>query len=227
MATDIGGIPELLMPEDRQRLLAEPTPKAIANLLAKAIREGLRPGLQGEGRIRPEPQAVDRAWVLWHHTAVHRIEVMLCPPREEANPKEAAPSMTLPCASFSGPRDGLDDAVAEPPACHCLHCPLQQSQAPPAGEIQRVGGVEGGPVLLSFADRLLAAQAIDSVEGGDYKNVEIVVVDDGSTDPDAQRYLEELNLKFQVPPPPSPGPRRRSRCLPMSTGGSVSRGSVS
>jgi glycosyltransferase involved in cell wall biosynthesis len=41
-------------------------------------------------------------------------------------------------------------------------------------------------------------QAIESLENGDYQNFQIVIVDDGSTDPEAQRYLEELNLYFQV-----------------------------
>lgn len=52
-------------------------------------------------------------------------------------------------------------------------------------------------VCLSHFNRpSLLAQALDSLRMQDYPNFEVVLVDDGSTDPTAQRYLSSLEAEF-------------------------------
>jgi len=144
IATDVGGVSELIAPQDRRAVLTEPTPKAIAQRLADALTAGLSPAAVSEEH---SPEAKDReakAWVLWHHIAMHRAQ--------------NAPSDT-------------SLQLRNPLVTVCI---------------------------VHFNNPKLLQQAITSLEGGTYQNIEVVIVDDGSTDREAQRFLEDLNLKFQV-----------------------------
>jgi cellulose synthase/poly-beta-1,6-N-acetylglucosamine synthase-like glycosyltransferase len=49
--------------------------------------------------------------------------------------------------------------------------------------------------IVTYNNPSTLKQAIMSIEEQEYQNYEIVVVDDGSTAPDAVQYLEELQLK--------------------------------
>lgn len=71
LATDVGGVAELLAPADRERLLTEPTPKAIANKLADALQHGLKPAHPTQA----VQHATTEAWVVWHHITLHRMQV--------------------------------------------------------------------------------------------------------------------------------------------------------
>jgi len=141
LATDVGGVAELLAPADRERLLTEPTPKAIANKLADALQHGLKPAHPTQA----VQHATTEAWVVWHHITLHRMQAF-----------------------------GIDATM--------------QLQRHPLVTV----------CIVHFNNPALLKQAIDSLENGHYQNFQVVVVDDGSTDPAAQRYLEELNLYFQT-----------------------------
>ena len=49
--------------------------------------------------------------------------------------------------------------------------------------------------IVTYNNPSTLKQAIMSIEEQEYHNYELVVVDDGSTAPDAVQYLEELQLK--------------------------------
>jgi len=70
LATDIGGIPEMIRPEDRAEVLFAPRPAALADRLERVLREGL---------AVPSP-AVDeresrRSWLDWHNSLPRREQV--------------------------------------------------------------------------------------------------------------------------------------------------------
>lgn len=76
LATDVGGVAELLTPADRERLLVEPTPKAITNRLSEALRSGLKPA---HPPTAPDfaQQSLRETWVVWHHIVLHHMQVCM------------------------------------------------------------------------------------------------------------------------------------------------------
>lgn len=71
LATDIGGIPEMIRPEDRAEVLFAPRPDALADRLERVLRQGL---------AVPSP-AVDeresrRSWLDWHNSLLRREQVL-------------------------------------------------------------------------------------------------------------------------------------------------------
>ncbi|MDW8284411.1 MAG: glycosyltransferase [Myxococcales bacterium] len=68
VASSVGGIPELIRPEDRAAVLFSPTPAALAERLQAAVRDGAR-------RASPavDAQACEQAWVAWHRALPARL----------------------------------------------------------------------------------------------------------------------------------------------------------
>ena len=61
LASDIGGIPEMVAPEDRAEILFPLRPAAFADKIRQALRDGVRPA-----RFAVEPEATERGWLDWH-----------------------------------------------------------------------------------------------------------------------------------------------------------------
>jgi O-antigen biosynthesis protein len=136
VASRVGGIPELIAPEDVGRVCFEPNPKALSAILAKAVTEGFKPA-----RAAVDPGANEKAWVTWHE-------------------------------SLAGGKPAESHA-AEPPRWPKVS------------------------LCLTTYDRPnLLRQALTSVQSLTYPNLEVVLVDDGSTQPEALAYLEELKPAF-------------------------------
>jgi len=51
-------------------------------------------------------------------------------------------------------------------------------------------------VIVHSTRHVLLQQAIESIESQFYTNIELIVVDDGSTDPESIKYLNELSWKW-------------------------------
>jgi glycosyltransferase involved in cell wall biosynthesis/GT2 family glycosyltransferase len=135
VASNIGGIPEMIRPRDRARLLFALTADSLANRLADVLRRGLVPAPL---RI-PVHHTVD-AWVKWHASA-HDLR------------------------SRSTRRlRGTDPRISV-----CLT-------------------TRNRPTLLSHA--------LDSLRRQDYRNFEVVLVDDGSDMPEALAGLTALEPEF-------------------------------
>mmetsp|Transcript_34697 Transcript_34697/g.66267 ORF Transcript_34697/g.66267 Transcript_34697/m.66267 type:complete len:1019 (-) Transcript_34697:294-3350(-) len=135
----VGGIPEMIVPEDHDRVLVEgPNQKALSRRILEVLSSGLRPA-----RPRAE-SAPEKAWVIWHHILMY----------ENRNKDHMANSLQ----GYDRPRVSV--------------------------------------CIVTFNNPSTLKQAIMSIEEQDYSNVEIVVVDDGSTQADAMQYLQELQLKF-------------------------------
>ena len=63
LASDIGGIPEMILPEDHAEILFPLRPAAFADKILHAVRHGVRPG-----RFACEPAATEQGWLDWHHS---------------------------------------------------------------------------------------------------------------------------------------------------------------
>jgi GT2 family glycosyltransferase/tetratricopeptide (TPR) repeat protein/glycosyltransferase involved in cell wall biosynthesis len=136
VASRVGGIPELIAPEDVDRVCFEPNPKALAAILAKAVTEGFKPA-----RAAVDPLANEQAWIAWH--------------------------------------EGV--AAGRPAESHAAEPPRWPKVS----------------LCLTTYDRPnLLRQALASVQSLTYPNLEVVLVDDGSTQPEALAYLEELRPAF-------------------------------
>lgn len=70
VASDTGGIPEMVAAADRDRTLCALTGKALGDLLARTLRTGAVPA-----RFAVNPAATTRAWVQWHEAAAQRRPV--------------------------------------------------------------------------------------------------------------------------------------------------------
>ena len=150
IASAVGGVRELIAPQDRDRLLVSPTPKAYAKRIREVLASGLRPGA-----VAVASGQTDEAFVVWHHQMLHRAREG----RDVVNAKGAP-------------------VVAPPPPPNRPFIPLVSV------------------CVVTFNNPTLLRQTLDSILASDYPNFEIIVVDDGSTNDDARRYLQELALSF-------------------------------
>ncbi|KAK3281867.1 hypothetical protein CYMTET_10367 [Cymbomonas tetramitiformis] len=133
----VGGVAEMILPEDQERVLISPDQKALAKKIIHVIKNGLRPA---RPKLLP---TVDKTWVVWHHILIYQTKHM--------------------------------DAKT-----------LQQYERPLVSVC-----------IVTFNNPSTLKQAIISIEQQEYSNVEVVVVDDGSTQTDAMHYLEELDMQFK------------------------------
>ena len=145
LASDRGGNPELIAPEDRDGSLFEAHPEALANKIASALRNGA---------LRPKPSFDDaennRIWLDWHAqlTVPGKIEAMGAHPRFDATQiLSDRPLVTVCLAHYERPD--------------------------------------------------LVMQAIDSIRRQTYQNIEVILVDDGSTSEAAVARLNELETDFR------------------------------
>ena len=148
LASDAGGIPELIHPEDRARTTCALEAKALADRLAEILRRGQRPARSAV----PFANTRER-WCRWH------AGLPRCPDRgraaEEDQSKRRVP----------GPES--------------------------AGEVPLVS------ICLAHHERpRLLAQMLDSIRGQSGLDFEVVVVDDGSRQPETLTFLEDLEQDF-------------------------------
>jgi GT2 family glycosyltransferase/glycosyltransferase involved in cell wall biosynthesis/Tfp pilus assembly protein PilF len=138
IASNTGGIPEMIAPEDVDETLFSLRPVALAEKLRHVVRHGIRPA-----RSAVEPTANERAWVAWH---------------EGRGLTESGLSVS---ASFADDQPLVSVCMAHWNRPHYL------------------------------------AQALASIEAQDYPNIEVVVVDDCSWQPEAIAYLDSLEPLFR------------------------------
>ena len=138
LATDIGGIPEMIRPEDQAAVLFAPRPAALADRLDRVLREGL----SVPGPIVDERES-RQAWITWHDSL----------PR----------------------RDQVEGVQSLAPACPLVSVCITHHNRP-----EYLG------------------QALESVRVQDYPAFEVLVVDDGSTMPQALAYLASLESEFSA-----------------------------
>ncbi len=136
VASRVGGIPELIAPEDAGRVCFEPDAPALSALLGKALTDGFRPA-----RAAVDAAENERAWIRWHESL----------------------------------------AEGTPAACHAAEPPRWPKVS---------------LCLTTFNRPSLLRQAVASIQSSTYPNLEVVLVDDGSTEPEALAVLEELNPAF-------------------------------
>jgi glycosyltransferase involved in cell wall biosynthesis len=145
VATDVGGIPEMIARPDRARVLATPTAAALAGRITDTI-------------------------------------------GEVATPARAALTATEKTAAWT---KRLDKA--------------QPASSKPAKAARAAATKPLVSIIIAHHDRPnLLPQAIRSVEQQDYDNIEVIVIDDGSSKPESRALLDSLEPTFK---------RRRWRIL--------------
>ncbi len=138
VATNIGGIPEMIKAEEHERLLFFPRPQALKHLLDKAISEGITPAQRAQA-----PTHVEEQWQMFF---------------AELGKKTSEPKSKR-----------LDSLSSTPLVSICI------------------------PHHNSFNT---LRHALDSVYGQSYKNYELIVVDDGSDDPQTVSALPALEIEL-------------------------------
>jgi glycosyltransferase involved in cell wall biosynthesis len=139
VANRIGGIPELIAPEDVDKVCFETKPEALAQLLCTALQDGFRAAQPALDAL-----ANERAWVAWHENQ--------CADASAITPAAVAP------AARTWPKVSL--------------------------------------CLTTFNRPKLLGQALESIKALTYPNFEVVLVDDGSTKPEAVTALQALESDF-------------------------------
>ena len=137
LASDVGGIPELIAAEDAERVCFPRDCKALAAKLRAVLSDGSRPA-----RPARDFDCTEREWLQWHATQAE------APLQESHNRTD----VTQPLVSV---------------------CVVHHDR----------------PAYLR--------QALESLVAQDYPNFEVVLVDDGSTGPEACAFLEGLERAFQ------------------------------
>ena len=138
IASNSGGIPEMIVPEDLDATLFNLRPAALAEKLRHVVRHGIRPA-----RSAVEPTANEKAWVTWH---------------EGRGLTDLSPAVSV----------FLDSDQPLVSVC-----------------------------MAHWNRPHYLAQAIASIEAQDYPNIEVVVVDDCSTQPETIAYLDSLEPLFR------------------------------
>jgi GT2 family glycosyltransferase/glycosyltransferase involved in cell wall biosynthesis len=140
LASRVGGIPELIAPEDVESATFLPTAPNLAELLRKTLQSGQRPWAPAL-----DATANEAAWVAWHAGLAEEIDA----------PISASSAI----------------ATSEPPLVSVC--------------------------VAHFNRPKFLKQAIASLEAQDYPNFEVLIVDDGSTSPDAIEFLASIEPKLQ------------------------------
>jgi len=143
LAGAVGGIPEQITPEDRERICFVPRPGNLAKRLVRALEEGVP-------RTRP---AVDfksnrKIWTDWYEL----------PEKNQ---------------SLSGAKA---NGTCDRPSSHPLV----------------------SVCLTTFNRPHFLAQALESLRSQDYPNFEVLLVDDGSDQPEAMAFLDQLEPEFKA-----------------------------
>lgn len=147
VATDVGGIAELIQPSHRKRCLSKPTPQSLSAKIAAHLK-GPQPPIKP--RIPPSEQR--SRWT------EHFAEVAAKLPRDKPVPSPGE----LP---KRGPKSPDSPLVT---------------------------------IVLVHHDRpQYLAQSLASVMRQDYPNIELIVVDDGSKQPESHAYLDEIEREFK------------------------------
>ncbi|MDD2677183.1 MAG: glycosyltransferase, partial [Methylacidiphilaceae bacterium] len=136
LASKVGGIPEMIPPEEHRVHLCEPAPQPLADRIAQALTHGIRP-----------------ASLAWDHATVEADWLSLL--RDVGGRKQIQP---------------VPRAEERPLVSVCL---------------------------VHYNRPQMLAQALDSIRAQTYPNLEVVLVDDGSPDPEAQSFLDGLPAQFE------------------------------
>jgi len=139
LASAVGGIPERITPEDRQRICFDPRPRELAERLVSALKEGV-----ALTRSAVDLKANRKIWTNWY-----------APPEKDQ--------------CVLGVKE--DKLSGCPPVSVCL---------------------------TTFNRPKLLAQALESLRRQDYPDFEVLLVDDGSDDPEALAFLEQLEPEFET-----------------------------
>lgn len=134
IASNVGGIPELIAGGEQKTVCFPPKGAALARRLREIMSSGISPA-----QPAVDPAANEERWVAWHAEA-------------KTVPKAVSPP-----------------ATAKPLVSVCI---------------------------THFNRTAYLGQALDSIKAQDYRNIEIIVVDDGSTDPGALAQLDRLESEF-------------------------------
>jgi GT2 family glycosyltransferase len=146
IASNVGGIPELIRPEDRTRVLFTPNARSLAERMRAVLVDGLRPA-----RGTSDPFRVREEWLDFHRlvsVGLHQV------------PRSALSAVTAPL-----PRS----AELSPITAHPLVSVVVVTH-------------DRGDLLLKTLESLMAQT---------YTHFEVLLVDDGSTQP---RHVEVLSL---------------------------------
>ncbi len=138
IASNVGGIAELIAMQDQQRVCFQPSESALADKLLWVAGHAMAVASAAESL-----EATREAWVDWHRSV--QLDVWAHKP---------------------GP-----EPATEPLVSVCL---------------------------LHFNRPNYLRYALESLHRQDYRNFEVVLVDDGSTDPDALHFLDALEPDFQA-----------------------------
>jgi glycosyltransferase involved in cell wall biosynthesis/GT2 family glycosyltransferase len=136
VAAETGGIPEMIRPRDRRRVLFALSAEAMADRLAAVIRDGHAPA-----PLKVRPQRTLNEWLQWHRN------IAPTPERSKDVPKRRMPFVSV---------------------CITHH---------------------DRPKLLDAA--------LESIRRQDYPNLEVVLVDDGSSTREAINFLNRLEPEFR------------------------------
>jgi GT2 family glycosyltransferase/glycosyltransferase involved in cell wall biosynthesis len=99
LATAVGGIPELIHPEDWDAVLCKAHPRALAAKLSSTVKHGL-PRLT---RPSISPSAIATEWLAWVDGVVHAFTSMAVPPAIHYNRQAANPECSVVIAHYERP----------------------------------------------------------------------------------------------------------------------------
>ncbi len=143
LASEVGGIPDRVVPEDRERTCFVPRPRELARRIVEALEEGVVPA-----RSSIDFKSNREVWTSWYE-----------PPGKD-------PSVL-----------GLKESgIRDKPSSYPLV----------------------SVCLAAFNRPSLLAQALESLRCQDYTNFEVLLVDDGSDEPDALVFLDQLEPEFKA-----------------------------
>jgi glycosyltransferase involved in cell wall biosynthesis len=117
IASNVGGIPELIHPEDRERVLVRPEPADLAAALERALREGHAPA-----RPAHDFAEVELKWLAWHGSLLAEQRAKQSPSQRATSPERellvtviaAASEQLAPwCLASLKRQDGAIEVLSE------------------------------------------------------------------------------------------------------------------
>jgi glycosyltransferase involved in cell wall biosynthesis len=159
LASSVGGIPELLHPDDHEGHLFPPEPAGLARVLERALIHGLT-----AARPAMEAAEIDTAWL----------------------------NMVADLTAKDGCVSGHPDAVPAPQLPDSL--PVDRAMVP--GSTMPPSVPEISVVLIHYNRPGMLRQALDGLMAQTVRNFEVVLVDDGSDQPEALNALAALEENF-------------------------------